>query len=34
MEVRIEEKWKEVLEDEFKKPYFGMLTDFVRKEYQ
>lgn len=34
MEVRIEEKWKEALSTEFEKPYFSMLTDFVRKEYQ
>lgn len=34
MEVKIEESWKEVLKDEFEKPYFKILTDFVRKEYQ
>lgn len=34
MEVRIEESWKEILKDEFEKPYFRILTDFVRKEYQ
>lgn len=33
MEVKIEEGWKRVLTPEFNKPYFGMLTDFVRKEY-
>lgn len=34
MEVKIEESWKEVLKDEFEKPYFKILSDFVRKEYQ
>jgi uracil-DNA glycosylase len=34
MDVKIEESWKEVLKDEFEKPYFKILTDFVRKEYQ
>lgn len=33
MEVKIEDGWKRVLTPEFNKPYFGMLTDFVRKEY-
>lgn len=32
-EVRIEDSWKEVLKDEFDKPYFKQLTDFVRSEY-
>lgn len=31
--VRIESSWKEVLKDEFEKPYFKELTDFVRSEY-
>jgi uracil-DNA glycosylase len=34
MDVKIEESWKEILKDEFEKPYFKILTDFVRKEYQ
>jgi uracil-DNA glycosylase len=33
MEVRIEPTWKEVLQTEFDKPYFELLTNFVRKEY-
>lgn len=33
MNVQIEESWKELLKDEFEKPYFSDLTDFVRKEY-
>ena len=34
MDVRIEESWKEVLQPEFDKPYFELLTSFVRREYQ
>ena len=34
MEVKIEPTWKEVLQDEFDKPYFDLLTRFVRKEYE
>lgn len=34
MEVRIEKSWKNALHDEFEKPYFEILTNFVRKEYQ
>jgi len=34
MEVRIQESWKTILEDEFKKPYFQELTGFVKQEYQ
>lgn len=34
MDVKIEEGWKQVLADEFEKPYFNILTGFVRKEYQ
>lgn len=34
MEVRIEESWKKVLQPEFDKPYFELLTMFVRQEYQ
>lgn len=33
MDVRIEETWKEVLKEEFGKPYFSLLTSFIRKEY-
>ena len=33
MDVKIEESWKTVLGDEFEKPYFKQLTDFVRGEY-
>lgn len=33
MDVKMEESWKAHLEDEFEKPYFGKLTDFVRSEY-
>lgn len=34
MDVKIESTWKEVLQEEFDKPYFELLTNFVRKEYQ
>ncbi|MCL2629226.1 MAG: uracil-DNA glycosylase [Alphaproteobacteria bacterium] len=34
MDVKIEESWKQVLADEFAKPYFKELTDFVRAEYK
>lgn len=34
MNVRIDETWKEVLQPEFDKPYFELLTSFVRSEYQ
>ncbi|OEK05186.1 uracil-DNA glycosylase [Roseivirga misakiensis] len=33
MAVRIEESWKEVLVDEFEKPYFKSLISFVKEEY-
>jgi len=33
MEVRIEESWRQVLQSEFDKPYFELLTSFVRREY-
>ncbi len=33
MNVRIEESWKQRLQSEFEKPYFGTLTQFVRNEY-
>ncbi len=32
MEVRIEHSWKEVLKDEFDKPYFGHLVSFLHQE--
>jgi uracil-DNA glycosylase len=31
--VRIEPSWREVLKDEFEKPYFAELAGFVRNEY-
>ena len=34
MTVRIEDSWREVLQPEFDKPYFELLTSFVRHEYQ
>jgi uracil-DNA glycosylase len=33
MNVKIEPSWHEVLKDEFDKPYFQKLTDFVKLEY-
>ena len=33
MDVRIEESWKQQLQEEFGKPYFSELTQFVRQEY-
>lgn len=33
MGIEIDQSWKKVLEDEFEKPYFKKLTDFVREEY-
>ncbi|MCQ2348418.1 MAG: uracil-DNA glycosylase [Paludibacteraceae bacterium] len=33
MNVRITDSWKQVLQSEFDKPYFEMLTSFVRREY-
>ncbi|CEA15784.1 MAG TPA: uracil-DNA glycosylase [Fermentimonas caenicola] len=33
MQVRIEKSWGEQLKEEFDKPYFQRLTEFVRKEY-
>jgi len=33
MDVKIEETWREVLQPEFDKPYFELLTSFVRREY-
>lgn len=33
MDVKIDPSWKAVLSEEFNKPYFEWLADFVRKEY-
>lgn len=33
MDVRIETSWKNALANEFDKPYFSWLAEFVRKEY-
>ena len=33
MEVRIAEDWKALLQEEFDKPYFAELVDFVKSEY-
>lgn len=32
-DIKIEPSWKEALKDEFEKPYFKELTEFVRGEY-
>jgi uracil-DNA glycosylase len=32
MEVKIESSWKEVLKDEFKKPYFKQIAEHLRTE--
>ncbi len=34
MTVKIADSWKPILEEEFDKPYFKDLTDFVRTEYE
>ena len=34
MDVKIEESWKAQLQDEFSKPYFKDLVEFVKSEYQ
>lgn len=34
MKVRIDESWREALQAEFEKPYFELLTEFVRQEYR
>jgi uracil-DNA glycosylase len=31
-EVKMEESWKQALSDEFEKPYFGELSQFVKNE--
>jgi len=33
MEVKIEESWRQALSEEFEKPYFKTLAEFVRQEY-
>lgn len=33
MNVRIDESWRQVLQPEFNKPYFELLTDFIRHAY-
>lgn len=33
MDIKIEPSWKEALKDEFEKPYFKELAEFVRGEY-
>ena len=33
MDIKIEPSWKELLKDEFEKPYFTELTNFVKSEY-
>src|SRR3989339_555724 len=32
--VRLEKSWKELLGDEFDKPYFGRLSEFVHSQYK
>ncbi len=34
MQVKIDSSWEEKLKDEFEKPYFKDLTEFVKKEYK
>ena len=34
MEVRLEKSWKSLLKDEFEKPYFVTLSEFVHSEYK
>ena len=34
MKVQFEESWNQVLQTEFKKPYFELLTKFVKQEYK
>lgn len=34
MEVRLEKSWKELLKDEFDKPYFAGLSKFIHDEYK
>ena len=32
MDVKIEDSWKQVLKDEFEKPYFGQIVNFLKTE--
>lgn len=34
LDVKIEQSWKALLQEEFDKPYFAELTEFVRSEYK
>ena len=34
MEVKMEDSWKKVLQEEFSKPYFTELTNFVKEQYR
>ncbi|MES2628764.1 MAG: uracil-DNA glycosylase [Bacteroidota bacterium] len=34
MDVKMESGWKQLLQDEFSKPYFNQLISFVKEEYQ
>ena len=34
MKVKINKSWNRILQEEFDKPYFKQLTDFVREEYR
>ena len=34
MNVRIEQSWKQQLQEEFDKPYFDKLVTFVKDEYK
>ena len=34
MDVKIEQSWKDKLQDEFEKPYFKTLAHFIREEYK
>lgn len=34
MDVKIEQSWKDLLRDEFDKPYFANLLEFVKSEYK
>ena len=34
MQVRIDDTWRQVLQPEFDKPYFELLTSFVRHAYR
>lgn len=33
MEVKIEQSWKNILDEEFSKPYFERLTHFIKEQY-